>query len=145
MAAVPASRRDRSVFTDSSAYLALIDHRDEHHADAIAILRRLAAERARLYTASTIVIEAHALILSTMGRDAATRFLRQMERSTIVVVRARATDEARGRAILYTYADKEWSYTDAISFAVMERLGIARAFTFDRDFAQYGWTVLRPD
>lgn len=27
----------------------------------------------------------------------------------------------------------------------MERLGITRAFTFDRHFEQYGFTVLTPD
>jgi predicted nucleic acid-binding protein len=31
---------------------------------------------------------------------------------------------------------------DAVSFAVMERLGISAAFTFDAHFAQYGWSVL---
>jgi predicted nucleic acid-binding protein len=31
---------------------------------------------------------------------------------------------------------------EAISFAVMERFVIRLAFTFDRDFAQYGFTVL---
>jgi predicted nucleic acid-binding protein len=32
--------------------------------------------------------------------------------------------------------------TDAISFAVMERLRIPQAFTFDHNFAQFGWNVL---
>jgi predicted nucleic acid-binding protein len=34
--------------------------------------------------------------------------------------------------------------TDASSFAIMDRLGITRAFTFDANFSQYGLTVLTP-
>jgi len=59
-----------------------------------------------------------------------------------VVIRARASDEERAQQILFQYTDKDFSFADAISFAVMERLDIRRAFTFDRDFAQYGFTVL---
>jgi uncharacterized protein len=59
-----------------------------------------------------------------------------------VVIRARAADENRAKQILFQYDDKDFSFADAISFAVMERLQIRLAFTFDRDFAQYGFTVL---
>ena len=59
-----------------------------------------------------------------------------------MVIRARAADEERAKQILFQYTDKNFSFADAISFAVMERLTIRLAFTFDRDFAQYGFTVL---
>ena len=145
MAAALLSQRERRVFSDSSAYLALLDRRDEHHAAAVAILEQLVRARFRPYTTNVVVIETHALILSSMGRTVATQFLRDMERGTTTIIRARASDEIRARAIIYRYADKDFSFTDAISFVVMERLGITRAFTFDDDFTQYGLTVLTPD
>jgi hypothetical protein len=60
------------------------------------------------------------------------------------VARSRASDEERAREVSYQYDDKDFSMTDAISFAVMERLRITQALTFDRHFAQYGFTVLTP-
>jgi predicted nucleic acid-binding protein len=35
------------------------------------------------------------------------------------------------------FADQEFSIVDRTSFAVMERLGITRAASFDKDFAVY--------
>ncbi len=43
------------------------------------------------------------------------------------------------------FALKDFSLTDATSFALMERLGVRFAFTFDRNFAQYGLTALAPE
>ena len=51
-------------------------------------------------------------------------------------------DERRALAILRQYQDKMFSFTDATSFAVMERLNTQHAFSFDADFRQYGWIVL---
>lgn len=47
-------------------------------------------------------------------------------------------DEERAREIIYTHEDKAFSYTDATTFAVIERLGIKSTFTFDQHFAQIG-------
>ena len=134
----------RSVFVDTSAHYALIDRHDANHAGAAAIGRRSAATRARLYTTNYVLAEAHALLLTRLGRATALAFLETMDRSRFTIVRVSATDERAARDILGRYDDKDFSLTDATSFAVMERLGIAAAFAFDRHFAQYGHTILRP-
>jgi predicted nucleic acid-binding protein len=142
MAIPPLPLRERRVFVDSSVYLALLDEDDEHHSDAIQLLNQLAQERYRQYTTNVLLIESHALILSVLGRARAARFLRDMAESNTVVIRVRAADEERAKQILFQYDDKDFSFADATSFVVMERLAIRLAFTFDRDFAQYGFTVL---
>lgn len=40
--------------------------------------------------------------------------------------------------IICSYEDKTFSYTDATTFAVADRLGIRRAFAFDKHFVQFG-------
>jgi predicted nucleic acid-binding protein len=74
----------------------------------------------------------------------AAQFLRDMAESHTAVVRVRAADETRAQQIIFQYTDKDFSFADAISFAVMERLDIGLVFTFDQHFAQYGFTVLTP-
>lgn len=132
-----------SVFVDSGAYFALADPRDSEHAAAHAILARITARRLRAFTTNFVVAEAHALLLSRRGRAVAVRFLREIDQTTdTTIVRVEEADEQRAREIIYQYQDKDFSLTDAISFAVMERLGIGYAFAFDRHFAQYGFTLL---
>ena len=134
--------RERRVFVDSSVYLALLDQDDEHHRHATQIVHQLAQERYRQFTTNVLLIESHALILSVLGRTQAAQFLKDMHESKTVILRVRASDEERAKQILFQCDDKDFSFADAISFAMMERLDIRLAFTFDRDFAQYGFTVL---
>jgi predicted nucleic acid-binding protein len=52
-------------------------------------------------------------------------------------------DHRAARAIIDNSRDKDFSLCDALSFAVMERLKITRAASFDKHFRQYGkFTVL---
>ena len=52
------------------------------------------------------------------------------------------SDEEKAKEIIRRYADKTFSYTDATSFAVMERLNVRSAFGFDPHFRQYGLVLL---
>lgn len=129
------------LFVDTSGFFASSNIRDTNYDSAQRILARAVAEGAGLVTTAYIVAEAQALFLSKVGRDASTRFLRRMDVGSVNIVRPTEADEARAREIIYRYTDKDFSLTDAISFAVMERLGVTTAFTFDSDFRQYGFAV----
>jgi uncharacterized protein len=132
-------------FTDTSGFYALTDRDDNNHETALAITRELQRQRWTLFTSTYVVAEQHALHLSRLGRDVAFRALTLIDQSDTRNIRVTAADEGRARDILARYQDKAWSFTDATSFSVMERLRIQYAFTFDDDFRQYGFTVLTPD
>jgi len=142
---VPRSIRVRRFFVDSSAHLALLDRRDRYHGEAVAILGRLADLGHRPYTTNVVIIESHALILSTLGDLQASRFLRDVDGSSMVVVRTRASDEQRAKDILFRYTDKDFSFADALGFVVMGRVDIPWSLTFDQDFGQYGLATLTLD
>jgi predicted nucleic acid-binding protein len=132
----------RRTFVDTSAYFALLDHDDANHAQARTIGQRLVAEGWRLFITSFVLAETHALLLNRLSQEIATRFLRDMEHSPTTLVWVTPADLERAKAIIYQYTDKDFSLTDAASFAIMERLRVSFAFTFDRHFAQYGFAVL---
>lgn len=91
-----------------------------------------------------MLAETHALLLGREGRQVALDGLHGIDQGTAVIVRAEAVDEEAARALLGRYRDKGLTLTDATSFVVMERLGIAHAVTFDRLFARYGFRLLEP-
>lgn len=141
MSTFPLSLRQRRTFVDSAAYLALLDQGERYHREAVAVLYQLVQGRYRQFTTNCVLIEAHALLLSRLGIARAAQFLRDITAGNTVVIRARAADEAAAQSILFRQTDKDYSFTDAISFVVMERLSITHAFTLDHHFEQYGFTV----
>lgn len=141
----PTLIRDRRSFVDSAGYYALADRDDVSHADAVALLAELRVQRFRLITTNFVLAESHTLALNRLGYRPALRLLTDIiESPATTPVRVTAADEDRARTIIRQYTDKRFSYTDATSFAVMERLRLTQVFSFDRDFAQYGFIVLAP-
>lgn len=138
--------QSRTVFVDAGGYFALLDEDDENHPRAVAIYQHLVAQRWYLITSSYIVAEAHALLLNRANHQVATRFLRDMQQSRNRVIWVTPADVERAYSIIYQHDDKDFSLTDATSFAVMERSVIQFAFAFDQHFGQYGrLIVLTPE
>jgi predicted nucleic acid-binding protein len=124
-----------SVLWDSSAILALLDADDADHARAVMVARQLAADRRPCFMTNHIEVEAHALLLRKLGRALAREWLLT---GGLPVVRALPEEEQHAKEILARHTDKDWTLCDAISFAVLDARHVARAFTFDHHFRQYG-------
>jgi hypothetical protein len=60
------------------------------------------------------------------------------------LIRVTDQDLAAATEVFFQYHDKDWSFTDCTSRVVMERLGIATAFSFDRHFHQFGTVSVVP-
>ena len=124
---------------DTSAVYALIDRDDANHRKAVAILRALPRRGLTPVLSNFIVAESHALLLSRLGSQVARDWLLKQIWPIEPVTSA---DERKAREIIQRYEDKTFSYTDASSFALMERLGLKDAFAFDVHFRQYGLKLL---
>jgi predicted nucleic acid-binding protein len=127
------------ILIDTSAVYALIDRSDRWHATAKASLEDIKKARSEPLLTNLVVAECHALILVRLGAPLARKWLTSNVWS---VQRVTVDDEARAMTIITKYIDKAFSCANATSFAVMERLGIQRAFAFDPHFRQYGFDVI---
>lgn len=125
----------RSVLWDSSAILALLDADDADHVRAAEIARAIVSERRPSFITNYVEAEAHALLLRKLGRAIAREWVLS---GGLTVLPALPTEEARAKALLASHTDKDWTYCDAVSFAVIETRKVSRAFTFDHHFRQFG-------
>ncbi len=133
----------RLCFTDTSFFYALVDRRDTFHEVCKKLLEQVEKQRKRILTTNFIVAETHSLILSRLGRSIAYQWLEAvMEYSW--VERVTRDDEIKAMRIIGDFNDKDFSYTDAVSFAVMERLNTHIAFALDKHFVQYGRFLVLP-
>ena len=124
----------------TSATYALLDRSDRNHARAVSLARLMRRRRLTPLLTNFIVGETHGLVLSRLGSGLARRWLFG---NVWPIERITADDEVRARDILRRYDDKSFSYVDATSFSLMERLGIRQAFSFDPHLEQYGLELFR--
>ncbi len=132
------------IFVDTSAWLALADRHDRNHAEAREFGRRLArGEFGRQVTTNYIMVETVTLARRRLGLETAMRLARTVAASgQVTTCWIEPVHHTEAMDLMGRHPDKLWSVADCTSFVVMRALAISSAFTFDRDFAQAGFTVL---
>ena len=133
----------KRAFVDTSVFYAFLDKSDKFHGEATELFRKARKEHYTLISSNFILAESHALILSKLGRKIASRWLFSIHK-IVSIERITEEDEIKAKEIIKTFEDKDFSYTDATSFAIMERLGLVDAWAVDIDFVQYGKFQVQP-
>jgi hypothetical protein len=96
-----------------------------------------------LYTSNYVIDETLTLLRTHCGHTVAVAFRRAVEASKLVhVVWVTEALEKAGWRIFEKHGDKDFTFTDCTSFALMEAEAIRKVFTFDQHFAQYGFACV---
>jgi predicted nucleic acid-binding protein len=122
-----------TAFADTSAFYAAADTGDRSHERAKQIL----SSGEPLVTSDHVLVETWLLLRHRLGRDAAERFWDALRNGAATVEPVGPADLEVAWFIGQAFADQDFSIVDRTSFAVMQRLGVHRAASFDRDFAIY--------
>lgn len=121
-------------FVDTGAWAALFAPQDPLH-DVAADW--MLANEDLLVTTDYVVDEVLTLLKARFGIPVALDAGQALWSETLAtLVYLDHRDIAEAWRIFQRYTDKDWSFTDCSSYAVMRRLGIPAAFTFDRHFSQ---------
>lgn len=128
-----------NLFVDSSTFYAAVDAGDERNADA----RRVLAHGDALLTSDHVLAETWSLIDLRLGWSAAERFWAEIRKGSVDVIDVVPADLEAAWSIGEAFPDQGFSLTDRTSFAVMLRLGVHRAASFDKDFAVFRFGARR--
>lgn len=125
------------VFIDASFWIAYRGKDDKRRNEAAHLIANFHRENAHLVTTLPVLCEIHAFF--TRNTNKREIILQDLWKNRLVRVEVISiSDQTNAVEILRSNRDKTYSLCDALSFAVMRRLGIRRVASFDRHFKQFG-------
>ncbi|HUL38228.1 MAG TPA: PIN domain-containing protein [Thermodesulfobacteriota bacterium] len=128
------------IFVDSSAWIALADKDDSHHKEAASGYPSIFKNRKNLITSNLVIAETYIVLLKELRHEAAIEFLERIKASPrILKICSNEDIETEAEGILAKYIDQDFSYADAVSFVIMKRQKIRKAFCFDKHFVTAGF------
>ncbi len=122
-----------SLFVDTSVWYAAASTADHSNARA----REILAGGESLYTSDHVLVETWGLIRNRIHRKAAEQFWEGIRTGVAILEPVGMADLEAAWQIGVSFADQDFSLVDRTSFAVMRRLGIERAASFDNHFAVF--------
>ncbi len=132
------------IFLDTGFFIALSDAKDKNHRKAKESFKNHVTNGARFITGRHIVIEYIDGVTKRISKKKAVEELDNIMGSQLLVIEP-AIEQDWEKSITYfrKYSDHQIDMTDCLSFAIMERLQMKMALTFDNDFKIHGFENLK--
>ncbi|MGH2874907.1 MAG: type II toxin-antitoxin system VapC family toxin [Solirubrobacteraceae bacterium] len=128
-------------FVDTSYWIALQSRRDARHPDAAQIWR---SGPGRMVTTNHVLGETWTFLRRAADHVTATGFLDRFHRlESVAVHHVDRGLEDEAWEWLRRHDEREYSFVDATSFALMRQLRLREALAFDGDFSAAGFVEVR--
>lgn len=124
------------IFIDTGFLFALVSTKDEHHDRVVEIFKTFKDARLPdvLLTTNHVISETVTLTRK-LGHESAVRLGDRLYAEKLARIHWTTPDEERQAFDHFKrYSDQVYSFTDCLSFVVMEKLGIREALAVDSDF-----------
>lgn len=130
------------IFVDTSIWYAANVPEDPDHDEA---RRLLLAATSGLVTTDYVVDELLTLLVARDQREIAVKIGDDFWiQKSCDLYWVKKQDVLAAWRTFVAFDDKNWSFTDCVSYAVMKQLGIVQAFALDEHFRQFGFATVRP-
>ena len=128
------------LFAHAFYFIALLNPADQYHDPALQATRSI---QRRIVTTLWVLMEVADALSAPEVRQRTHRFFENVlaDDNTKVIIDVEPW-LTRGRELYGRRPDKEWSFTDCVSFNVMKDREITDALTADHHFEQAGFTAL---
>ena len=130
-----------SIFIDTCAFLALINHDDEFYPVASDLFTKAAEADEKFFTSNYVVLETIFLLQRELGLSAVNDFRKLILPITnIIWVDEKIHNDCLNNLIMSE--KKKISLTDYSSFYILDNFKIDSVFTFDKHFREKDYKIL---
>lgn len=128
------------IYIDTGAFLARYLKTDQFHSAATDFWEKISKDQERCFTSNHVLDET----LTLLGRRGGYFFAAQRAQNfyaskVLTILRPTEQDEILAIELFEKHAHVKVSFTDCISFVLMRKNAIKRAFSFDEHFEQAGF------
>jgi len=126
------------IFTDTGAWIALLDKSDRYHDEAVLIYSKLKQKKEKFLTTDYVIDETVTRLRYDSTHCIAVKFLELIENAEqsgiLKIIRIDEKIYRDAVSIFCKYDTAVLSFTDCTSFAVCRDYNIYKAFAFDQHF-----------
>lgn len=136
-------RIHRTIFVNTSGWLALYNPNDSNHPAARDLWQDLSSQSVRFVTTDYVLDQVYTVLKVFGSLDAAQALHTVLDRTNLL--RLFMTDSVIFDRAWKVFVEDElpqFTFTDCINYSVIQYLGISEVITFDRNFTTPGLIIL---